>query len=266
MKKHPTLLILASMLSLLIGCATNPITGETELMLLSEDQDVELGKTYAPEIEKQLGGKIPDPALQDYINAIGQKIARVSHNQNFKYQFVALQDKTVNAFALPGGYVYITKGMLQNLTTESQLAAILAHEVVHIVARDIANAMSKQIGMELLLSAVTSEQTSQSLLTVAQLGGQIISLRFSRQDEREADLGGVEYMVAAGYNPYGMAEAMQMLTEQSKSRPIEFLSTHPSPENRVAYIRKKIAPPQSSLQNAIIGKEQYRNTVLNRLN
>ena len=232
---------------------------------MSEDQDTQLGKEYAPEIEKQMGGEIPDAALQNYINTVGQRIARVSHKQSFKYQFKALQDKSINAFALPGGYIFITKGMLQNLETEAQLAGILAHEIVHVVARDVANAMSKQIGIDLLLSAVTSEETPQTALSVAQLGTQIIGLRFSRKDETEADLGGLDYMIAAGYNPYGLIEGMEMLAAQSGERPIEFLSTHPAPENRSAYLQQAIMTKQFSLPNTRIGKEEYKTAVLSRL-
>jgi predicted Zn-dependent protease len=266
MNKYLCLWIFAAALSLVAGCTTNPITGKTELMLLSEDQDIEIGRQYAPEIEKQMGGKIPDQALQNYINTIGQRIARVSHNQSFKYTFTALQDKSVNAFALPGGYIFITKGMLQNLQTEAQLAGILAHEIVHVVARDVANAMSTQIGIDLLLSAVTSEKTPQTALTVAQLSTQVMSLRFSRTDEKEADLGGLDYMIAAGYNPYGLVESMEMLAAQSQERPIEFLSTHPAPENRSAYLKQSIMTKQFSLANTKIGKEEYKTTVLSRLN
>ena len=266
MNEYLSLWIFAATISLVAGCTTNPITGKTELMLLSEDQDIEIGRQYAPEIEKQMGGKIPDQALQNYINIVGQKIARVSHNQSFKYQFAALHDKSVNAFALPGGYIFITKGMLQNLQTEAQLAGILAHEIVHVVARDVANAMSTQIGIDLLLSAVKSEETSQTALTVAQLGTQIMSLRFSRTDEKEADLGGLDYIFAAGYNPYGLVESMEMLAAQSQERPIEFLSTHPAPEDRSAYLKQSIMTKQFSLANTKIGKEEYKTTVLSRLN
>lgn len=265
MKKYLTLSIVLSATALLLGCSTNPITGKRELMLLSEEKDIQIGKEYAPEIEKQMGGKIPDQAIQNYVNAVGQKIARVSHKQSFKYEFTALQDESVNAFALPGGYIFITKGMLKTLRTEAQLAGILGHEITHVVARDVANAMSKQIGMDLLLSAVTSEETSKTFLTVAQLGTQIIGLKFSRQDEVEADVGGLGYMIDAGYNPYGLVETMEILAAQNNERPIEFLSTHPPPENRSAYLKQAIISKKFNLANSIIGSEQYKNTVLARL-
>lgn len=266
MRKRFGLLILGILFCSFSGCAVNPITGEKELMLLSEEQDIAIGLQYAPEIEKQMGGRIEDPTLQNYVNAVGQNIARVSHKPHLEYSFVALNDKSVNAFALPGGYVFITKGMLEKLDSEAQLAAILSHEITHIVARDVSNAMSNQIGLQLLLSAVTSEKTPQSVSTIANLTQQIVGLRFSRKDEREADLGGLSYMVKAGYNPYGMVETMQMLQNLNQTRPIEFLSSHPSPENRIEYLTQRIQKKYYNLTGLKIAKDDYHQAVLSRLN
>lgn len=266
MRKELALLISGLLLGLFNGCAVNPITGEEELMLISEEQDIQIGRQYAPEVEKEMGGKINDPVIQNYVNYVGQTVARVSHRPNFEYSFVALNDKSINAFALPGGYIFVTKGMLQNIQTEAQLAAILAHEITHVVARDVSNAMSNQIGINLLLSAVTSEKTPQSVLMVANLTQQIVGLRFSRQDEKEADLGGLDYMVKAGYNPYGMVETMQMLQTLNQSRPIEFLSSHPSPENRIGYITQTIQTKYFNLAGLKIAKNEYSSAVLSRLN
>ena len=266
MNKNLILLILAAILPIAAGCAINPVTGKRELMLIPEEQDVEIGKKYAPEIEKQMGGRIPDPAIQAYVNSIGQKVAKVSHKPNIEYSYVALQDKNINAFALPGGFIFVTKGMLQSLRTEAQLAGILAHETVHVVARDSANAMSKEIGFEMLMSAVTSEKSpGGGLATVAQLSTQILSLKYSRSDEQDADLGALEYLVAAGYTPYAMVESMSILAAQNEQRPIEFLSTHPHPESRSEYLKKKIATMQFNLQNAKVGKEEYRSAILTAL-
>ncbi len=136
MFKKLLLPILSLASCLFVGCAVNPITGEEELMLFGEDQDIVIGRKYAPELEKQLGGRIANEGLQDYMDGVGQKIARISHKPDWEYHFVALEHESVNAFALPGGYIFITRGMLEKLQTEAQLAAILAHETVHVVARD----------------------------------------------------------------------------------------------------------------------------------
>ena len=266
MSKKLGLLILGLFFCLCTGCAINPITGEEQLMLISEQQDIVIGHKYAPEVEKQLGGRIANEALQIYINSVGQRVARVSHKPGLEYHFVALKDESTNAFALPGGYVFIAKGMLEKLTTEAQLASILAHEIVHIVARHASAAMSREIGIGILLSAATSEKTPQSVLTAANLTRQILGLRYSRKDEQEADMAGLDYLVWAGYNPYGMVETMQTLQNQSDTRPIEFLSTHLSPQNRTVYLTESIRTKYYSLAGLKIGKEDYRRAVLEQLN
>ena len=266
MYKKLGLLISGLIFCLCTGCAVNPITGEEELMLFPEQQDIAIGRKYAPEIEKQMGGRIDNLQLQNYIDYVGRRIARISHKPYFEYHFVALEHKSVNALALPGGYIFITRGMLEKLQTEAQLAAILAHEIVHVVARHASAAMSREIGIGLLLSAVTSEKTPNGVLTAADLTRKILGLQYSRKDERQADLAGLDYMVLAGYNPYGMVESMQMLQSRQEIRPIEFFSTHPSPQNRVEYLRQKIQTKYYNLAGLKIGKEYYHRAVLEQLN
>jgi len=250
---------------LCVGCAINPITGEEELMFFPAEQDIAIGEKYAPEVEKQLGGRIDNPQLQNYVDYVGQRLARVSHRRDFEYRFVAVGDKSLNALTLPGGYIFITKGMLEKLATESQLAAILGHEIVHVVARDSLNVMSNEIGIGILLSAVISEHTPEGALVAADMAHQILGLRYSRKDERQADLGGLDYMVRAGYNPYGMVETMQMLQNQQKDRPIEFFSTHLSPQNRIEYITYEIQTKHYGLAGLKVGKEDYHRAVLEQL-
>ena len=265
MSKKLRFLTIFLILCLIAGCAVNPITGQEELMLIGKNQDLEIGRKYAPEIEKQMGGSIKNEALQNYINTVGQKIAAVSHRMGWEYHFAALEHDSLNAFALPGGYVFITKGMLKELQTEAQLAAILGHEVGHIVARDTAALMSRQIGMNLLLTAAASQTSSQGAITAAQLATQIIGLKFSREDERDADLAGLGYMVRAGYDPYGMVETMQMLERKNTIRPIEFFSTHPSPANRMTYLRARIQARYRNIEGLKVAKEQYSSAVLKYL-
>jgi predicted Zn-dependent protease len=265
MRKTILLLLLSTVFFFCTGCAVNPISGERQLMFLSEDQDVEIGRKYAPEVEKEMGGAIADRALQNYVDSVGQSVARVSHKPYFDYHFVALNDKSVNAFALPGGRIFVTKGMLEELGTEAQLAAILAHEVTHVVARHSSAAMSSQIGVDILLSAIISEDTPQTVSTVASLTRQIVSLKYSRKDEREADLVGLDYMVSAGYNPYAMIETMQMLESQKGARPIEFLSTHPAPENRIEYLTETLNERGYDLDGLRVGERDYQTNVIARL-
>ncbi|MFC1737611.1 M48 family metalloprotease [Planctomycetota bacterium] len=261
--KKLTLLILGLGFCL-SGCAVNPITGQKHLNFFTPQQEVEIGRKYAPQIEEQMGGKIENVTLQNYLDNVGQKIARVSHTRQWEYHFYALEDKSVNAFALPGGYVFITRGMLEKLNSEAQLASILAHETVHVVARHSSRAMTKQIGYQMVLSTITSEETSKTVLNVADLTWQIVGLKYSRADEQEADVTGLDYLVSAGYNPYAMVETMQMLQSQQKTRPIEFLSTHPVPENRIEYLTRKIQTTYN-LSELKTGTDDYQKAVLDQL-
>ncbi|MBN2020853.1 MAG: M48 family metalloprotease [Sedimentisphaerales bacterium] len=265
LKSAPFISICILLLS--AGCAVNPITGGDELMFSGDyEQDIALGRQYAPEVEKQLKGKIDDIVIQNYMDSVGRKIVTVSHNPNFDFHFTAVNDKSINALALPGGHIFITKGMLLKLKSEAQLAGILAHETVHVVARDTANMMSREIGLNVLLVAVMSQTSSEGAQTVAALAGQIISLKYSRDDEKTADLGGLDYMVRAGYNPNGIVGTMQMLEKEDTIRPVEFLSTHPSPENRVDYIRARIQSRYADkIEGSKIGQDDYQRLVLDRL-
>jgi predicted Zn-dependent protease len=268
MSKKLVLLISALSFYLCAGCAVNPITGQKRLMLMPEQQDIELGRQVAPEVEKQMGGKIADKSLQNYIDDVGQKIATVGHKPYWEYHFVALNDKSVNAFTLPGGYIFITKGMLKKLTNEAQLAGILSHEIIHVVARHYAAAASREAsesGLMLLAVALSGAKVPRGALEAADLARQIFGLRYSRKDEREADLAGLDYMVVAGYNPYGTIESMQMLKREDSVRPIEFFSTHPAPQNRIAYLSARIQTRYGSLGGLRTGKEDYRTFVLEPL-
>jgi predicted Zn-dependent protease len=182
-------------------------------MLFSEEQDIELGRTYAPEIEKEMGGKIQNLALQNYVNNVGKKVSAVSHKPYFEYNFTALEDEMINAFALPGGYIFITRGMLEKMENEAQLASVLAHETTHVVARHSSAQISREIGFELALT-VASSQTSGGAMQVAGIARQMIGLGYSRAQEREADLAGLDYMIKAGYDPHQMVTMMQILEAQ----------------------------------------------------
>jgi predicted Zn-dependent protease len=261
------LLLLISGLCFSFGCATNPITGEDELMFDRDyHNDIKLGKEIAPKVEKELKGRIKDQVLQDYINGVGHKITRFSHNPDFDFNFVAVNDKSINAVSLPGGYIFITKGLLAKLENESQLAGVLAHETVHVVARDAENMMSKEVGMGALFVLALSQARTQGEVAAADIAMQLVALKYSREDERTADLGGMDYMLRAGYNPSGMVETMQILQKEDTSRPCDFFSTHPSPENRIDYLRARI---QSHYLDGIAGtktgEEDYRQNVLDRL-
>jgi predicted Zn-dependent protease len=246
----------------LTGCAINPVTGQEELMFFGPDDDVRLGQRYAPEIEQELGGRIPDEHLQSYVDRVGQRIARVSHRPDIAYSFTAVDEESINAFAVPGGYIFVTRGLLENLTSEAQLAAILGHEAGHVIARDTMVALSRQIGMTALLGAVLASDAPAEAVGGANFVLGVLSLQYSRDDEKDADFVGLSYLVQAGYDPNAIVETMEMLEELQTMRPIEFFSTHPNPESRVAYLKQRIADRYNALGVMKTGKAEYEQNVL----
>lgn len=245
------------------GCATNPVTGANELQLLGPDvkSDIPMGMEAAKSIEKEMGtsSTVPTP-VQNYVNYVGQKIAAVSHNPELEWHFTALDSNTVNAFALPGGYIYVTTSMLKELKNESQLAAIFAHEAVHVTARHSSSTISKQILTDTAITVATTEKTA-SAMKLAQIVGQLEGLRYSRKHETESDRYGLDYLVAAGYNPNGMVETMEILNKLNESRPIEFFSTHPNPENRRELIIQRIQE-KGWQPLGLVGEQDYKKNVL----
>ena len=261
-----TILVLLSA-GLVPGCAINPVTGENQLMLISSAQDIEIGQKYGPLLEEELGGKIQDEALCRYVDSVGQKVSRVSHSPNLKFTFSSVNDEMLNAMALPGGYIIITRGMLEKLETEAQLASILAHETLHVTARHSAAAISQQIGMDILLSAALSQTSSQAAATAGRLSSQLVTLKYSRDNEREADKYGMDYSVKAGYDPMGMVETMDILNAENTRRPVEFFSTHPNPENRRQNLLNHIKTRgyDYNYQGLKVAREEYKKNVLDVL-
>ena len=262
-----TLILMILGFSICAGCTVNPVTGSKEFTLLnpSAAEEKQIGAQYAPEMTKEMGGKIDSPQLQSYINEVGQKIARVSHTPNEHFEYSALNDKTVNAFALPGGYIFITWGMLELLNSEAQLAAILAHETAHVTAHHSATAMGQQIGLDLVLSTIGATKTPQGVQQVAQISSQLTQLRYSRTHENEADSIGLDYMVKAGYNPIGMVQTMQILEKQGGGKSFEWLSTHPNPANRLGIIQDRIHSKYRYSQNLETNETAFRQNVLQNL-
>lgn len=258
------MLVLAGVFVVSAGCAVNPVTGEEEMMFFSPESDVKLGRQYALPLEKELGGRIPDENLQRYINSVGQKIARVCDQPDISYHYTAVEDKMINAMALPGGYVFITRGLLNEIKTEGQLAAVLAHETGHVVARDTMQALSRQLGMTALLAA-TAVGAPGRVARGAGFISAMLSLQYSREDEAQADKTGLLYMTKAGYDPNGIVQVMEIFDKLQTERPIEFFSTHPNPESRITYLKEQIAAKYADSGPLKTGKEEYEEAVLSKL-
>jgi len=229
----------------LAGCSTSAVTGKRQLILISEQQEIALGAEAAAEFEQKFGGPVPDAVLQNYVREVGRKIAAVS-DRPMPYQYTLLRSDVANAFALPGGKIYITAGLLWRMRSERELAAVLGHETVHVAARHNILGMQRQMGAGLLAEIagiIVGENKQKAARAATQVATGMINLRYSRNDEYEADRYGMKYMEKAGYNPWGMVEMLTRLYEMHESEPDnlwEFFQSHPLTSKRIEQARKII--------------------------
>lgn len=222
----------------------NPVTKKKMHLTLTPRQEVALGLQAAPRMMQQHGGLHPDQRHQERLDRVGMKLVRSSGAQDttWKYEFHLLRDpKTINAFALPGGQVFITAALYGQLTTEGQLAGVIGHEIGHVVARHSAQRMAKSKLTEGLMGAVYTASGDYGTTQLAQAIGSMVNMTYGRGDELESDQLGIRFMVDAGYDPRGMIKVMEVLAASrgGKAQP-EFFSTHPNPENRVQRIEQAI--------------------------
>ena len=224
--------IALSLMFLMTACSKSYVDGKPEFMMVSEADEIEMGREYDPIIVAQYG-MYNDEELVAYIDQLGQSIAGVSQRANLDYTFRMLDTPVVNAFALPGGYVYVTRGILAFMNSEDEIAGVMGHEVGHVVGRHSAKQMSKSVvasGFGVLNVVSRVAPTAGALL---QAPGQIVLLKYSRDQEEESDLLGVEYSTRLGYDAVQMAGFFEMLNKMSDGeRPPGFLSTHPDPGDR----------------------------------
>ena len=228
----------------------NPVTGETQYIGITVDQEIALGLQAAPQMAQEFGGEDPDQAAQAIVDQVGNSIVQSSAASQtpYEYEFHLLEDdKTINAFALPGGQIFITRALFDRLQTEGELAGVLGHEIGHVVARHSAEHMAKAqlteglTGAAVLATYDPNNPASAGSAQVAMLIGQMINLKFGRDDELESDFLGVCFINDTGYNPEELIRVMQVLAEASQGNaPPEFFSTHPNPENRIQRIQEAI--------------------------
>ena len=244
------------------ACATNPVTGKSELSLVSEQQEIQMGQQGAQQVAQEVG-LVKDQALQNYLQTVGSGIASKSERPNLPWTFRAVDDPSPNAFALPGGYVFVTRGLLDLMNNEAELASVLGHEIGHVTARHSVHQMSEQQLAQLALGvgAILSP-------TVAQLGGAasqglgLLFLKYSRDDERQADDLGFRYALNQGYDVRYMDDvfrSLQRLGEASKESPLpSWLATHPGEAERIQTIDSKLAQLQpAQLANTKVNAQQY---------
>lgn len=235
MKKGSRFLF-AVLVSIGAACATNPVTGKRQMSLLSEAEELAIGAQQDAEIRREMG-VYDDPELQRYVNDIGLQLARGSHRPNLPWSFTVVDNPAINAFALPGGYIYLTRGILAYLDDEAELAGVLGHEIGHVTARHAAQAYTRQaqagIGLAILSIFVPSTAPFTDL---GSAGLSVLFLRHGRNAELEADRLGVEYGSGAGYDPAGVPRFLATLARVnalSERGVPNWLSTHPDPGSRV---------------------------------
>ena len=251
---------------ILSGCGTNPVTHKRELQLVSESQEISIGQeNYAPARQQQGGDYTLDPELTAYVRSVGNKLAAVSDRQ-LPYEFVVLNDSVPNAWSLPGGKIAFNRGLLYELNSEAELAAVLGHEIVHAAARHGAQKMETGMLLQgaVMAAGVAAQDKSYANLIVggAQLSSQLIATKFSRDEESEADLYGMRYMKRAGYDPTAAVTLQETFVRLSKDRSSSFIeglfASHPPSEARVAANKATLAELGAG---GVMGTEIYAQKV-----
>jgi predicted Zn-dependent protease len=236
-------LLLVFLLPILSSCETTGINAR-QINIVSNEEEVRLGKNLAAEVDKE-HPILEDPLLTAYVTRIGQSVARHSDRADVPYSFKVIDnDKEINAFALPGGPVYVNSGLLKAAENEAEVAGVLGHEVAHIAARHSTEQLTKRYGFAIVAQLILGKDPGLAAEIGRDIVGSLGMLKFSRDDEIEADRLGVRYMYRAGYNPEAMVsfqEKLARLQSGKSSRVLSFLSTHPMSQNRIDAIKQEIA-------------------------
>ncbi len=261
--RFPATLAYITLCALASGCATNPVTGKHELSLVSESQEIAMGKQAAEETRQGIG-VVKDDALQAYVQSVGSKLAARGERPNLPWSFQVVDDPTPNAFALPGGFIFVTRGLIGYMDSEAELAAVLGHEIGHVTAKhsveQISRAQIAQIGLGLGMILAPDLQQFGGLLSS---GMQLLFLKFGRDAERQADELGFGYALEEKYDVREMDDVFRSLRRLSKQQkdasPLPaWASTHPDEGERIAEVRKRVAAlPPGALKGSRTGKEEF---------
>lgn len=263
MKRYFLIGCLSATFLLFNSCATNPVTGKRQVVLMSEEQEIAMGKEADPQIIAQYG-LYEDANLQSFITEKGRQMAAISHRPNLDYQFRIVDSEVLNAFAVPGGYVYFTRGIMAHFNNEAEFAGVLGHEIGHVAARHSVEQQRNQIlgQIGLIAGIVLAPQLADFAQTASQ-GLGLLFLKFGRDAERESDRLGVEYSTKIGYDAHEMADFFSTLQRQGeKSGSAElptFLSTHPDPGERLTTVHELANQWQRQLNatNLQVGRDSY---------
>ena len=221
----------------------NEFTGKKQHISISYEDEIAIGLQSAPEMAQQHGGLYPDQKFQEFVDMVGNKLVNnsIAKQTNYQYDFHLLKDdQTINAFALPGGQIFITYALFSKLENEDQLAGVLGHEIGHVVGRHSAERMAKQGLTEMVVNGVAvglDPSTAQGAVAIAN----VLNMKYGRNDELESDALGVKFMIDAGYNPIELIGVMEILKAAAGPNKVpERMSTHPDPENRIEKIKEAI--------------------------
>jgi predicted Zn-dependent protease len=265
-RRHFLWLLSLSAAGAALGCATSPVTGKSQLMLVSEEQEIQIDRQNAPFQFSVDYGQLQDKSLNDYVRRVGQNMTSRTHRAHMPYSFRGVNATYVNAYAFPGGSIACTRGILLALENEAELAALLGHELGHVNARHTAQQMSKGmltnalVGSVSAVAGVVASGLGQVAGALGSIGAGALLASYSRDNEREADALGMEYMVKAGYSPKGMVGLMEMLRSLSKSKPgaIEMMfATHPMSDERYQTAVETSQVQYASSQNLPLHRERY---------
>ncbi len=238
------ILVLLSIFSISCVAEIDPISGKKTYTLLSTQQEIEIGQKVVPSAINENDGLYPDREVQNYIRQLGTKIASYTPRR-VDYQFYVVNSPDINAFALPGGPVFITRGLLLKMEKESELAGVLAHELGHINARHHAKFLEKTYGMSVLIGilgiALQGSDYASTVMSLAQVSAGLLQLKFSRDQENEADALGVRFTYQTGYDPKGLLSIFEKFKSLERGMSVEWLSTHPLPDTRIRNVQQMIA-------------------------
>jgi predicted Zn-dependent protease len=243
------------------SCATNPATGQKEFSLVSESQEIAMGKEAADAVPREMG-VYQDTAVQAYVSRIGMKLAGGSERPQLPWRFQVVDDPAVNAFALPGGFIFVTRGIMTDLESEAELATVMGHEVGHVTARHSAQQITREqlAQMGLAVGSMVST-TFANLAGAAQAGLQLLFLKYSRGNESQADELGYRYALKQNYDVRAMRGVFETLDGVTKAaggaRVPEWQSTHPAPPNRIQAVDARIAATQTDWSTKRVGQEEY---------
>ena len=259
-----TLAALLPSLLLFTSCSVNPATGRQQINFFNEAEEIEMGREADVEIVAQVG-LYDDPELQAYVEDLGQSLAARSERPDLPWSFKVLDDPAINAFALPGGYVYVTRGILSHLESEAELAMVIGHEIGHVTARHGVNQMSKQmLLMAGLGAAALFSSEAEDWAGVAALGLSVLFLKYSRDDERQADDLGLRYTERASFDLREGPRVFDLLDRASRVEGVgrlpNWLSTHPDPGARRNRIQEKVAALEASgtrFERATVNRDSY---------